>query len=401
MKSVRIALPHIVVVVVVVLCLAGAAPVFGQVDTAGRNLSGAFEYPGIEVSGEEPISLGLIFQNKGRSDETVQLSIPEIPSGWSGSIKSGELTVTGIFLPAAGTKQLVFQAVPPPRPAAGRYEFRVRARTQDGTWTADQRLLVSVRSRTPSARAGDEIGLTTAYPVLRGSPEVSYEFTLELENKRDDDTTFDLFARGPEGWETNFKPVFEPRYISSFQLRARQSRKLVVEVKPPRDAPTGEYPVAVRISSGTAAVELPLLIIITGSYDLSVDTASGSLSVGAIRGKPATITLFIKNTGTAPQSYIGLFSYNPENWEVAFDPPRIDGLPPGQTQEVRLTIVPYERALVGDYSVEIRANGDRVSKPVEFRITVSASAAFGWIGIAIIILVIAGLVAVFRWVGRR
>jgi len=401
MMSYRNVSSHAVVAAFLFFMLIGAPSLFGQVDLSDRDISVAFEYPGVEMSSWAPIAVDLILRNKGVNDEILLFSIVDQPGGWSASIKSSELTVTGIFLAAGDTKRLSFEAVPPEKRAAGQYEFRVHAQTKDGRWASDQNLQISVRARTSSTRGAEEMGLTTAYPVLRGPAEVSYEFTLELDNKRDEDTVFDLFARGPESWEVNFKPVYEPRYISSFQIKARQAKKLVVEVKPPRDAPAGEYPVFIRVSSEIAAAELSLTIIITGTYEISVSTASGSLSIGAIRGKPATINLFVKNVGTALQSHIGLFSYNPENWDATFEPERIDGLQPGQTQEIKLTIVPYERALVGDYSVEIRANGDKVSEPLEFRVTVNASAAVGWIGIAIIILVIGGLAILFRWLGRR
>jgi uncharacterized membrane protein len=401
MSRSRIVAPRTVLAVWILLWLICASKVFGQVEPTAREISVAFEYSGIEITSGELVSVGLILQNKGNSDENILLSVTEIPSGWRAAIKSEELTVTGIFLLAGGTKRLSFEAFPPQNQSAGRLVFRIRARSGDGDWSVEQRLDVTVRSRTQSGRSSEEIGLTTAYPVLRGPADVTYEFTLELENKLDGDISFDLFAEGPEGWELNFKPVYEPRYISSFQLRARQSKKLKIEVKPPRDAPAAEYPLSVRISSQTAAAKLSLIVIITGTYEISVNTASGSLSVGAVRGQPATIDLFIQNTGTAVQSHIGLFSFNPENWDVSFEPERIDGLQPGDTQKVKLTIIPYERALVGDYSVEIRANGDKVSEPVEFRVTVNASTAFGWIGIAIIAVVIGGLVILFRWLGRR
>jgi uncharacterized membrane protein len=51
--------------------------------------------------------------------------------------------------------------------------------------------------------------------------------------------------------------------------------------------------------------------------------------------------------------------------------------------------------------VELKANGEKASKSVEFRVTVKASSIFGWIGIALIVVVIAGLALLFRWLGRR
>ena len=41
------------------------------------------------------------------------------------------------------------------------------------------------------------------------------------------------------------------------------------------------------------------------------------------------------------------------------------------------------------------------NKTVEFRVSVKTSSAWGWIGIIIIIVVIAGMGGLFLWLGRR
>jgi uncharacterized membrane protein len=51
--------------------------------------------------------------------------------------------------------------------------------------------------------------------------------------------------------------------------------------------------------------------------------------------------------------------------------------------------------------VGIMVNGERSDKTVEMRVTVKASSAWGWIGIGIILLVIAGLSFLFVKMGRR
>lgn len=381
---------------------AGATPVRAQDAEGTREVVVAFEYPGVEVTQGESFSVGLLFQNRGSRDESLQFALVDKPQGWTTAVKSGDLAVTGVYLPAGQSRTLSFQAVPPASPRAGTYDFRLRARSPDGVLSTEQVLAAVVRARPQLGSGGSAaIGLSTAYPVLRGSSEVSYEFVLELENRVGSETLFDLFAQGPEGWEVNFKPMYEPRLISSFQLKARETRKLAVEVRPPPGTNAGEYPVRVRISSGPASAEATLTVVITGTYDLSVDTVSGSLSLGAVQGKPSRFAILVKNTGTAMQSHIALFAFNPENWVVQFMPEKIDNLAPGQTAQVEVTMVPYDKALVGDYSVELRANGDKVSKPIELRITVNAPTLFGWIGMAIIVLVVFGLAVLFRWLGRR
>jgi len=45
--------------------------------------------------------------------------------------------------------------------------------------------------------------------------------------------------------------------------------------------------------------------------------------------------------------------------------------------------------------------GEKANKTLEFRVSVKASSAWGWIGIGIIVLVIGGLTFLFRKLGRR
>jgi len=317
------------------LALAGL-PAFGQ----QNRITLAFEYPGVEVFLGETITVGLILQNKGTVDETVNVRVAERPAGWNTAVKSSGLTVTGVYLPAGQSKTLNFEAAPPLELRAGRYLFRVEA--QAGELALGETFAAMVRERREQARGTAGIGLTTAYPILRGSSEVFYEFSLELENKLEEDTVFDLAARGPEGWEVNFKPAYEPRYISSFQLRAKRSGKLTVEVKPPAGARAGEFPLNVRISSGAAFAETTLTVVLTGTYDLAVESASGVLSFSAQQGKPARLAISIKNTGTAAQNHIGLFSFQPENWIVDFVPDAVDGLEAGDTRQVEVIVTPHE-----------------------------------------------------------
>ena len=71
-------------------------------------------------------------------------------------------------------------------------------------------------------------------------------------------------------------------------------------------------------------------------------------------------------------------------------------------KQVEVTITPAAQALVGDYSVGLSADGEKgSSKTVELRVSVKTSAAWGWVGIIIIVVVIAGLGALFLRLGRR
>ena len=126
---------------------------------------------------------------------------------------------------------MVFEAEPDKTVKAGDYTFDVQAKTTDGQFQMAQAILVKVRERQagPEARG---VRLTTSYPVLRGPSDASFEFSVEVESKLDRDAVFDLSAQAPEGWETNFKPAYETKYITSLRLKANSSQTVAIQVKP-------------------------------------------------------------------------------------------------------------------------------------------------------------------------
>jgi uncharacterized membrane protein len=356
------------------------------------------EFSGVIVSKGESVRMDLILDNKGRTDETIDVKISNIPKGWKAQLKGGSYLVTGMYVPNGKTKNLALNLEPDKTIGIGTYVFQFDAQTADGKFTSTHKLTVDVQERIAGV---DDIQITTSYPVLRGQTDARFEFSIEVMNKIESDRILNLAAIGPEKWEINFKPSYETKLISSLRIKGGQSQTVAVEVNPPKDASPGEYPILVRISSGDKKAEVKLMVILTGIYKLDAGTPTGILSLEAMPGKTANLSLFVKNTGSAINRNVTFSSFKPENWEVIFKPEKIDALEPNALKQVEVTIKPASQALVGDYSVGVMVNGEKSDKTVEFRVTVKASTAWGWIGIGIIIVVIAGLSALFIWLGRR
>jgi uncharacterized membrane protein len=366
-----------------------------------RAISMAIEYTGVEIAKDEDASMDIIFHNKGRKDEDVEVWIAEKPKGWKARIKTYRYTVTGIHVPSNKDKSLTFEADPQEGTKPGDYTFRINARTLDGKFRMSQTVMVRVSADEGKSKEPKGVKLTTSYPVIRGPSDATFEFSLEVDSKLDEDAVFDLMAQGPQGWDINFKPAYEAKYISSLRIKSKQSTSVAVEVKPAMGAAAGEYPFNVRVSSSDANAEANLTVILTGTYGLEVGTPSGLLSLEARGGRPANMSFYVKNTGSATNHDIKFMTFKPENWKVEFKPEKIDAIEAGDLKQVELIITPYEDALVGDYSVGVNVEGEKASKTIEFRTTVKASAAWGWIGIGIIVVVIGGLFGLFRWLGRR
>ncbi|MBW1697991.1 MAG: hypothetical protein JRH18_03600 [Deltaproteobacteria bacterium] len=361
----------------------------------------AAEYPGVEVPPDEDVSIDLVFHNKGRTDETLDVWIAQQPEAWKSRIKTYRYTVMGVHVPADEDKTITFEAEPPKDVKTGEYAFQIKAKTADGKFELSQEITIRIRAKEEGVKDSKGVRLTTSYPVLRGPSDAIFEFSIEVDSKLDKEAVFDLFAQGPEGWDINFKPAYEDKYISSLRLKENGSKTVAVVVKPTPRAKEGEYPIDIRVTSGNAKAKARLVVLLTGTYGLEVGTPTGLLSLEARQGKPANMSIYVKNTGSATNNNIRFMSFKPENWSVEFKPETIDAIEPGDLKQVEVAITPYEEALVGDYSVSVNVEGEKVSKPIEFRVTVNASTAWGWIGIGIIILVIFGLTGLFRWLGRR
>jgi uncharacterized membrane protein len=356
------------------------------------------DYSGVAVPRGETVQMDMILENKGRTDEDIDVRITSVAKGWKATLKGGRFQVTGVYVPNGKIKTLSLTLDPEKGLAVGKYAFQFEAKTSDGKFTSKHTLTVDVQERKAGA---DNIQINAAYPVLRGQTDAKFEFSLEVTNKGDIERTFNLAAVGPEKWEINFKPAYEQKQISSIRVKEGQSQTVAVEVTPTQNAASGEYPILVRISSGESKAEVKLTVNLTGTYRLDAGTPNGVLSLEAMAGKPVTFSLFVKNNGSAINRNISFSSFKPENWETKFKPEKVEALAPGEMKQIEVTITPGAQSLVGDYSVGIMTTGEKSDKTVEMRVTVKASSAWGWIGIGLILLVIVGLSILFVRMGRR
>ncbi len=363
-----------------------------------RALSVYPEYSGVIVTKGETVRMDLILDNGGRKDESVDVTVSQVPKGWKAMLKGGNYQITGMFVPNGKSRTLALTLEPDKTVGPGTYLFQIDSQSADKQLSSTQKLTVTVQAKTTGA---DDIQVTTSYPVLRGQTDAKFEFSLEVLNKSESDRTFNLAAQGPEKWEINFKPAYEQKQISSLRIKGGQSQTVAVEVTPYREATSGEYPVQVRISAGDKTAEVKLTVILTGIYKLDAGTPTGVLSLEAMRGRPSNFSIFVKNTGSAVNRNITFSSFKPENWDVTFKPEKIESLEPNAMKQVEVTVKPAPQALVGDYSVGVMVNGEKSDKTIEMRVTVRASTTWVWVGIIAILVVIGGLALLFIKLGRR
>jgi uncharacterized membrane protein len=371
-------------------------------DLPERKITAALQYPGVTLGPDDSFSVDLLIKNRGRSDETVLVEVTEKPKDWNVEIKRYGTLVSGVFVASKEDQTLTVSGKPADKEIKklppGTYRFAVNARTTDGALTQSSAITVNVVS---AEKAAERVSIETSYPTLRGPSGDKFQFSLDVRNDTGQDAVFNFRATAPPGWETSFKPAYESKQISSLQINANSSKTVEMEVTPPYRAQAGEYDFKVEAASPKAKAEKDLQVVLTGTYGLKVGTPSGLLSAVTERSRPASVTLLVQNTGSAAQREITFLSFKPENWKVEFKPEKLENLEAGDLKQVEVTMTPGEQALVGDYSVSVQVNGEKANEDTEFRVTIKAASAWGWIGVTIIAVVIVGLAVVFRVLGRR
>jgi uncharacterized membrane protein len=327
-------------------------------DLPARGISVTPEYTGVVVSKGDDISLDVTVTNRGRQDEDIELSLPSVPKGWKARLKTYNFGVTGVHVKSDDHKTITLKLEPEKEVVPGDYTFLIDATTRDKQFTSSGRVIVRMEKKVEEIKEKG-INITTSYPVLQGPTDSKFEFSLEVENESDKDTIFNLSAQGPKDWDIKFKPAYEEKYISSLRIKANQSQTMAVEINPNPWAEPGNYPFVVKVSSPEARTEVKLAVVLTGTYKLEAGTADGLLSLNAYQGKPANLSFYVKNTGSATQNSVRFISFKPENWKVDFKPENLEGLAPGALKQVEVTITPADQALVGDYSVSLRVEGEK------------------------------------------
>jgi uncharacterized membrane protein len=71
-------------------------------------------------------------------------------------------------------------------------------------------------------------------------------------------------------------------------------------------------------------------------------------------------------------------------------------------QSVDVSIKPPPKTIAGDYMITLKTSGQQVTaQDVQIRVTVETPTIWGWVGVAIILVVVIGLIFVFMRFSRR
>ncbi|MGD2101332.1 MAG: NEW3 domain-containing protein [Acidimicrobiia bacterium] len=374
-------------VLVTVPMMAAAA----QEVTTPTELRVSTPYVGVSIKPGDSASYAIAVS--GPPGDRVDLSVDGLPDGWTATIKGGGFDLKEVLLDDTGRVSVDLDVDVPADTPDGDYSFAMLAEAESGT----ERLELSIGV---AANAGGDVSLSTDFPSLQGSSDSSFSFSLDLDNGTPQEIQFGLNTEGPEGWQIEIRPSGESQ-ASTVTVAGGASTTVTVDVDPPDTAPAGSYVVLAAAEGGGESAAVELGIEITGIFDIDLLTANDVLNVDVNAGQESTLDLVVHNTGSAPLQSVGLSSSPPSGWEVTFDVPSIDLIPPGESVPATATIVPADDAINGDYALTFTASVPEVRASTDIRATVQTSAAWGLVGVGVIVLALVGLTMVFRRYGRH
>jgi uncharacterized membrane protein len=124
--------------------------------------------------------------------------------------------------------------------------------------------------------------------------------------------------------------------------------------------------------------------------------------VNVTAGKTTVYTVSLVNNSSAPVTNIIFSSDKPSDWEIDFPQNGISFLAVGATENMDVKIIPPAGTIAGDYLITLSAKGNEITaSDLQVRVTVEVPTIWGWVGVAIIVVVIIGLAYVFMRFSRR
>ena len=368
--------------------LASAAAPATVLAAHGLELSTPFPAVVVEPGGSAEFSIRIAVTEARRVD----LEVDGLPDGWTASFRGGGLVIDGVFVDPEDPPEVTLDvevAAGATTPAT--LTVRATSGSLEDTLTLDLR---------PAEAAAGDVTLEAEFAQLSGASDATFTFNVDLNNDTPAEATFNISATGPQGWEIDARPSGQSQATTA-TVAAGGTQAISVEVDPPDDVAAQAYPILVEVSGDAGSASTELAVIIEGTYTLNLTTPNDVLSLSANAGSAKEVTFELSNTGTAPITSVSLTATPPTGWDLTFPEP-VPVLEPGaDPTPVTGTLTPSSDAIAGDYVVTVRATGAEADAEVQLRVTVETSPLWGFVGIALIVAVLAGLFWVFRTYGRR
>lgn len=346
-------------------------------------------YTEISVPPGESINYTIDVINNSNVIRTMEISLIGLPDGWNYKLNSGGWNIGKISVLPGEKKSLNLNLDVPLKIDKGKYEFKILAKGYD---LLPLIINVSEQGTFKSEFISDQTN-------MKGPSNSSFTFNADLKNSTAEKQNYALLANAPRGWDVTLKANY--KQVASVNVDPNSSTNVSIDIKPPLKVEAGTYRIPVRAVTNTTSADLELEVVITGSFDVELTTPRGLLSNKITAGEEKRVEMLVRNTGSAELEDIKFDFSAPANWDVVFEPKEVDKLQPGKFTKVFATIKADKKAIPGDYITNLEVTTPETSSKVAYRVSVETPLMWGWTGILITFISVAGVFQLFRKYGRR
>lgn len=345
-------------------------------------------YTKISVSPGASIDYSIDLINNTDEMINATLAVNGLPGSWKRELKSGGWNLSRLSVLPQEKKSFNVKVEVPLKVNKGAYHFTVLA----GETELPLEVVVAQKGTYQTE-------FTTDQPNMQGNSKSTFTFSATLKNQTADQQLYALMAKAPRGWNVVFKPNY--KQATSAQVEANSTQNVSIEITPPANVEAGTYRIPVSAATGTTSAELELEVVVTGSYQMELTTPRGLLSAEVTAGETKRLELVVRNTGSSLLKDIQMSAGKPADWEVTFEPAKIEMLKAGEKTTVTAVLKASKKALPGDYVTTMMAKTPEVNADAQFRIAVRTPMLWGWVGVFIIVVAIGAVAYLFRKYGRR
>lgn len=343
----------------------------------------------IGVSAGQSVDYPIDLINNSKAIINTEISLRGLPSTWNYSLKSGEYNIQQVSVLPGERKTISLSISVPLKINKGSYPFRLIA------GNLNELPLTIVVSQQGILKTE----FTTDQANIQGNSTSVFSYQGMLRNSTAENQLYAIMGDTPPGWSIFFR--YNGQQVTSVEVKENSSASISIEINPPDMVEAGTYRIPIHAVNNSSSAELLLEVVIKGTYAMELTTPTGLLSTNITAGDQKRLELVIANTGSAVLEGVQLAANNPIDWEVTFDPKKIDMIEPGKTAMVIAIVKAAKNAIAGDYVTDIDAKTAEVRAKTQFRISVETSMFWGWMGILIIAIALGSVYYLFRKYGRR
>jgi uncharacterized membrane protein len=350
----------------------------------------ACDVPGQYALGGDTVSFPIAIKNCNDEDKTYTLSSSS-ESGWDTGFIYSNKEIYKIFVPKGQTKTIELMVETSASSQIG--EKKVTVNVDD--------VSLDLYVYITSVNQTTEVSSTVSSKISSIGEKIQYE--LVIKNIQANENVYGLSVDGlMDNWYYRFKESStSTSEMAEAVLPGNSEKKIILEIVPPYSVSEGDYNFTAKVkSSDGIAIEKALTLKLKSSVEMS--TTSSKLAYDASPGQAFDIDLYVSNDGTGGTlTNVDLEIDVPDGWLISTYPEMVNSIKAGESSKFTINVQPPGNIVASDYEVNVNVKSDQAEEEKTYRITIKTVSYIPYIGGGLILLVLAGLILMYRKYGRR